>query len=633
MRSITVKVILIILVTALMGAGLYWAAATSSTLMPNPTEPQSSTPPPTIPTHTSSTAHSHDFGSEWFSDEQFHWQACSCEKQANVAAHTDLNGDEICDTCKKAVPSTLHRHDFSPNWDFDEDRHWHSCICGEPTDIAPHMDVDGNQLCDICEIAVSPSLHEHHYGNSWNANESHHWRSCICGETTDIASHTDVDGNQFCDTCEIAVSPLLHEHNFDTNWNFDENNHFHSCICGETADSAPHEDVDGNQICDTCEAAVSPLLHTHNFNISWNSDETNHWHSCICGNFADLAPHNDSDTNGKCDVCDADVPLPPHVHEFNGSWLSNDSGHWQLCDCGDSSESAPHVNTDNNYLCDVCSYMVQQAAPPQISSSTHAFIYNYNDEQYLFCNRDLDQDIYPASITKMFAAHVALMYLDPTDVVTLGKEQGFYDSDSSQAGFKRGDMVTVDALLHGLIMRSGADCAYGLAVAAGRKISGQANLGEEAAVSVFINEMNTQAALHDLGTTHFVTPDGYHAEGHVITFGAFVTIAKLALENPYIMEISRKLSIEVTVPNSNNTNRTVTIENTNELLKPDGNFYCEYAIGLKTGNTNAAGKCFLGIFQYEGEYVIVGVFGCSTHNQRWQETLALWNYYLMLISP
>ena len=45
-------------------------------------------------------SHNHDYGSEWKTDANEHWNECACGDKANKAAHTDSTGDGKCDTCE-----------------------------------------------------------------------------------------------------------------------------------------------------------------------------------------------------------------------------------------------------------------------------------------------------------------------------------------------------------------------------------------------------------------------------------------------------------------------------------------------------------------------------------------------------
>ena len=239
MRSITLKAIFTLLITALMGALIYWVGTLPPIVIQTPTEPQPTTSVTTIPTQSSTAPHIHDFTYGWASDNQFHWNVCICGNQANVAAHSDLNGDQTCDVCMAAVAPDVHIHYFPASWDAGENDHWHTCLCGERNEVTSHTDLDGSQTCDVCEATVPASLHQHNFGSSWYSFESYHWRSCLCGETIDTAAHTDLDGDRICDTCSTAVPSTLHQHLFADEWDCDETNHWHTCLCGEQNDVLP----------------------------------------------------------------------------------------------------------------------------------------------------------------------------------------------------------------------------------------------------------------------------------------------------------------------------------------------------------------------------------------------------------
>ena len=567
-----------------------------------------------------STLHQHLFAIEWDFDASDHWHSCLCGERDDVTPHEDTDGDEFCDICERSVSPDFHQHQFGTAWESGEDTHWHSCLCGEHNEEAPHEDADGNRFCDICQASVPETLHQHLFADHWTTNNDSHWHRCLCGEQSDVGVHTDLDGDVRCDTCQDRVSPLLHQHQFSEEWNTSENNHWHSCLCGEQSAVAPHTDVNGDLRCDTCEATVSSSLHQHNFATDWSSDDVNHWHSCLCGQQSEFAAHTDVNGDLCCDTCEATVSSSLHQHHYGDLWQSNNAEHWQVCLCGQKSTPASHSDLDSNSLCDACAHM--------LISANSAFIYDCAEETYLFQNQPMDFSVYPASITKVFTAYVALQYLDPADLMILGEEQSLRKQGASKAGFDPGDQVSVDILLHGLLLKSGSDCAYGLAAAAGRVILNNETADAATAVAAFLAEMNRQAQQLNMGNTNFTEPDGYHNENHYISFHAFTTIAKCAMENSTIMDICAKKNIKMYYTGASGNNIYMYFTNTNMLLDSTNSLYIPECVGLKTGYTNAAGTCFLGVFHHEGEYVIIGVFGCASDDQRWQDMYTLWNYYL-----
>lgn len=236
----------------------------------------------------------------------------------------------------------------------------------------------------------------------------------------------------------------------------------------------------------------------------------------------------------------------------------------------------------------------------------------------------MDQQIAPASITKLFTAYVALLYLPTDQVLTAGREVRLVDIHSSFAYVKEGDQLTVEQCVQGMIIPSGNDASYVLAVNAGRAIANDATLSIADACTVFMDEVNRQAKLLGLNNTHFVNPDGNHAEDHYTSLRDLLRIAQLSLATPVIRQAAQIQKMQATFLND----RQEDWDNSNLLLDPTSQYYLADAIGLKTGSTNAAGKCLLSAFERDGNVYIVCVMGCSTSGKRYADTLALYNAFV-----
>ena len=261
-------------------------------------------------------------------------------------------------------------------------------------------------------------------------------------------------------------------------------------------------------------------------------------------------------------------------------------------------------------------------------NAKHAFIFDCTSNDYVYRTVDsYGTVLYPASITKLFTCYVAMQYLSVEEEILLGYEQYLYPSDTSRAYFYPGETISVQTLLYGVLLPSGCDAVYALVATAGRRILNNPDAGAQAAIDAFVAEMNRQAKTLGMGATNFITPDGSHNKEHVISFHAFVIIARCAMSNPHIKAVFGKHYVTVSYKGSDGKTIYKDLVNTNYLLDPNSSYYCSEAIGMKTGSTNAAGKCFMGLFSYNGEYVIIGVFGCSADRNRWQDALALWAYY------
>lgn len=272
---------------------------------------------------------------------------------------------------------------------------------------------------------------------------------------------------------------------------------------------------------------------------------------------------------------------------------------------------------------------IEQTQPTTLELNLKAqqyFVYDVQQDKYLAMAGTTDERVYPASITKLFTAYVALQYLKPKETITVDwdvhkdpNQGGILSKGSSLAQIDWGDKLTTEMLVEAMLLPSGNDAAYILAVKVGRMITGNKSLHYSDAAIAFVEEMNRIAQELGLTGTHFANPDGIHRETHYSTYADLATIAQLVLENETIMKYTRINVDYVTFASGEER----TWKNTNELINPDSEFYCPYAVGLKTGQTPKAGSCLLSAFQYEDRTLIVGVFGCPQVADRFNDTLQI----------
>lgn len=257
-------------------------------------------------------------------------------------------------------------------------------------------------------------------------------------------------------------------------------------------------------------------------------------------------------------------------------------------------------------------------------SARNAFVYDLLAEEFLFLLGDPDAPVEPASITKLFTAYVGLQYFDLDAELTVGEEVAWIDPYSSKANLEQGQRLTMEMCIQAMIIPSGNDAAYVLAVNGGRAIAGDPALPAKAAYDLFVAEMNAQAAAMGMTGTHFVNPDGMNDENHYTTLRDMLLMAKLAMETPVIAQAAATPSMDVTLLSG----QTLTWKNSNLLLhEEESEFYRAEAIGLKTGSTSSAGKCLISAFQKEDRLLLICVMGCPESDDRYIDTLALYDLF------
>lgn len=215
------------------------------------------------------------------------------------------------------------------------------------------------------------------------------------------------------------------------------------------------------------------------------------------------------------------------------------------------------------------------------SLSSGAALFDVDSHDVLYAN-NATQRLYPASLTKVLTALLALEKGKLEDVITVSKNSEITESGAQLCGFKEGDQITLEQALHGLLMYSGNDAAVAIA----EYVSGS--------VEEFSTLMNEKAASLGATNSHFVNPHGLSDEEHYTTAYDLYLIFKEAIKYDKFVEIINTDSWTTTYTLSNGSTKDITFKTTNLFLKgdataPDG----VTVIGGKTGTTSAAGSCLI----------------------------------------
>ena len=253
----------------------------------------------------------------------------------------------------------------------------------------------------------------------------------------------------------------------------------------------------------------------------------------------------------------------------------------------------------------------------------HVLLMDANHDEVLY-NKGADERAYPASITKVMTALLVLEAIDrgelsleqvitPTDAINYN-----LSAEGSTQGIKPGEQMTVNDLLHCMLIASANEACNILA---------EAVCGD---IQVFIDRMNTRAAELGCTGTHFGNAHGLHQADHYTTAHDIYLFTKAAMEHKTFREIVRKE--KHTVP-ATNLSDARTFYTTNSLIsnwKFRGYTYSN-AIGVKTGHTPEAGQCLVAAAVDGDDYLISVVLGAqvvtredgTTDQQSFSETRRL----------
>ncbi len=171
---------------------------------------------------------------------------------------------------------------------------------------------------------------------------------------------------------------------------------------------------------------------------------------------------------------------------------------------------------------------------------------------------------------------------------------------------KPGDVYPRRELLKVLMVKSANDVARALARDVG---------GSQEGFSVL---MNRKAASLGMRNSNFINPNGLPASGQYSTARDMAIAARAAYRSPLIRSFTatREMTFHY------NDGRTKHVENTNRLLKT-----LPYCDGLKTGTTNAAGRCLIASGTLNGRSVISVVLKDTTPHI-WKDSEALLSWAL-----
>lgn len=228
--------------------------------------------------------------------------------------------------------------------------------------------------------------------------------------------------------------------------------------------------------------------------------------------------------------------------------------------------------------------------PPPVPELTAwgAVLMDQDDGEIIYSKNAL-QPVYPASTTKVLTALLALETCSPDEMVAVGPEVNMIPANGSRAGLKPGCKLSLRSLLYCLLLPSGNDAAYTIAVHVGRLKTGRPDLPVDQSLLIFQAMMNQRARQIGALNSHFVNPDGYQNIEHYSTPYDMALIAREAMKNPVFCQVvgtSRYILTDV-------PGYRLALKNTNELLFPDSPHYFAGATGIKTGHTTPAGACLI----------------------------------------
>lgn len=232
---------------------------------------------------------------------------------------------------------------------------------------------------------------------------------------------------------------------------------------------------------------------------------------------------------------------------------------------------------------------------------------------------EADTRVAPASTTKILTCILALESGNLDDMVSVSEKAVDFGNGNSLMGLEAGDQYSLRDMLYGLMLPSGNDAAIAIA----EHIAGS--------TSAYADLMNEKAAQIGMTHSHFVTVHGKDNDNHYTTVRDMAILTAYALNSsPKSKEFREIVGTKTYVAESGP--RAIELVNSNRMLidtpateKLPSPISCLYAdaIGVKTGDTNKAGKCLVAAAERNGVTLIAVLYGGTLndpeYNSGWSD--------------
>ena len=249
--------------------------------------------------------------------------------------------------------------------------------------------------------------------------------------------------------------------------------------------------------------------------------------------------------------------------------------------------------------------VVANDIPPPPTLATKAFLLRDYNSGNILAQQNANERVEPASLTKLMTAYLTFKALKNGHLQltqTLPVSVKAWKIEGSKMFIEPDMPVTVDELLHGMIIQSGNDASIALAEGIGSS--------EE----IFADMMNKEAALLGMKNSHFMNATGMPDANHYTT--AFdLSLLAMALIRDFPDQYKRLYAIKEYTYNK------ITQPNRNLLLWRD-----PFVDGMKTGHTESAGYCLISSAKRGDARLISVILGTPSETARAVESQKLLNY-------
>ena len=284
------------------------------------------------------------------------------QKEATCYAE-GYTGDTYCSTCnheiERGTSIAKNAHNPASVWTTDETDHWKECQtvgCGNIIDKAHHSGGEATcvnkAICEVCKIE---------YGD---VDATNHKNTEIRGATDPTCCEAGYTGDKWCTDCNTKIesgseiSSTGNHTDVDGKWESDGTNHWHTCYFGTKFDITAHNGGEATckspAECSECGHSYGPL------------DANNHKGTTYLKNQKEATCFEEGYTGDTyCSDCNEKIAdgqsIAKNAHNPASVWTTNEHDHWKECQtvgCGNVIDKAAHSGGEatcvSKAVCGVC---------------------------------------------------------------------------------------------------------------------------------------------------------------------------------------------------------------------------------------------------------------------------------------
>lgn len=276
----------------------------------------------------------------------------------------------------------------------------------------------------------------------------------------------------------------------------------------------------------------------------------------------------------------------------------------------------------------------KKATPPEIVAEAGVVI-EASSGTVLY-NKNMDEKMYPASITKILTTLLALENSSLTEQVTYSHYSVFsLEPGAANVAMDEGEIISMKDTLNAVMLASANECANAAGEHVAKKTdayskkiaklssSGKTYDESEVAISVFADMMNQRAKQAGAKNSHFKNPNGLFDKDHYTTCYDMAMIMREAIKNEAFLKLESNYSYTIGKTNKMSEERPFT--NRHAMMNPYKPEYDETIIAGKTGYVDQSGNTLVTVSKHEDMTLISVVMKTDTYNV-YSDTKAILDY-------